>query len=108
MLLDSLPEDDIFKLAFNYNIKVIKNLKEQSKLYLPFLQLDNYILYNYYVNSNSYTVSMEPLIITKHHLLSLYEPFLFVSIEANKDKNLIGYACQCNKIFNSNIHGTFW
>ena len=109
LLLDSLPEDDIFKLAFNYNIKVIKNLKEQSKLYLPFLQLDNYILYNYYVNSNSYTVSMEPLIITKHHLLSLYEPFLFVSIEANEDKNLVRYACQCtnNDITMINMSGLF-
>ena len=109
ILLDSLPKDNAYKLAFNYNIQIINNITEQSELYLPFLQLDNYILLNYYLNFNSYTLSMEPLIITKNHLLSLYEPFLFVSIEQKISDVKTRLACQCtnNDITMINRMGLF-
>ena len=109
LLLDSLPENNIYKLAFDYNKQIINNLKEQSELYFPFLQLDNYILFNYYVNSNSYTLSMEPLTLTKNYLLSLYEPFIFVSIEMKKIGNKIRLSCQCtnNDITMINKYGLF-
>ena len=96
-LLNSLPDDSVYKLAFDYNKKIINDLREQSELYFPFLQMDNYILLNYYVNSNSYTLSMEPLIFTKHHLLSLYEPFFFLSFEIKTVDNKIRFASQCTK-----------
>ena len=41
-LLNSLPDDNVYKLAFNYNKKIINDLKEKSELYL-FFQMDNYI-----------------------------------------------------------------
>jgi len=108
-LLNSLPDDSVYKLAFDYNKKIINDLREQSELYFPFLQMDNYILFNYYVNSNSYTLSMEPLIVTKNHLLSLYEPFIFLSFEANTVNNKIRISSQCtkNNITMINEYGLF-
>ena len=84
-LLDELLDNNAYKIAINYNIDMINNLEENSKLYIPFLQLDSYILYNYMVNSNSYTLSLEPLIITKKHLLSSYDNFIFTCKEKNKN-----------------------
>ena len=95
-LLDELSDDNVFKLAFNYNIQIINNITEQSKLYLPFLQFDNFILFNYYVNSYSYSLSLEPLLVTKKHLLSLYEKFFFISTE-NTTVKTAKLACQCEK-----------
>ena len=109
ILLNSLCDDNIYNLAFKYNKQIIRGIKEQSQLYLPFLQLDNYILFNYYTNQNSYTLSMEPLTVTKNHLLSLYEPFLFISTETKKQENKIRFASQCtsNDITMINQFGLF-
>ena len=84
-LVDKLDDDNSYKIAINFNKNMINNLEESSKLYIPFLQLDSYILYNYNNNSYSYTLSLEPLVITKKHLLSSYEDFFFVYRE--KEKN---------------------
>ena len=54
LILDNINERNSYKIANNYNIKIINNLKENSKLYIAFLQLDGYILYNYIINSYSY------------------------------------------------------
>lgn len=48
LILDNLNERNSYKIATNYNIKIINNLKENSKLFIAFLQLDGYILYNFY------------------------------------------------------------
>ena len=93
LLMDDLENDSSYKIAINYNINMINNLNEKSKLYIPFLQLDSYILYNYFINSYSYTLSLEPLILTKKHLLSSYDNFIFTYKEKEKD-NFITLAFQ--------------
>ena len=109
ILLNSLANNNVYKLAFNYNKKIINNFREQSGLYLPFLQMDNYITINYYNKSNSYTLSMEPLMVTKNHLLSLYEPFLFISFEKKRENDGFRYSSQCpiNNITMINQLGLF-
>ena len=103
-----LPETNSYRLAINYNKKMINNLDENSKLFIPFLQLDSFILYNYLINSNSYTLSLEPLIITKKHLLSSYEDFFFTCRQKAND-NFITLAFQCvkNDITTINEHKVF-
>ena len=85
LLMDALENDSSYKIAINYNINMINNLNEKSKLYIPFLQLYSFILYNYFINSYSYTLSLEPLILTKKHLLSSYDNFIFTYKEEEKD-----------------------
>ena len=65
LLILNSKKNTIYNKAFNFNKKVISSLTEKSKLYLPFLQLDNFILFNYLVESNCYTLSMEPIAVTK-------------------------------------------
>ena len=89
LLISTLPNNNSYKIAFKYCKKIISEITEKSKLYLPFLQFDNYILFNYYINSYSYTLSMEPLIITKKHLLLLYEDFIFTYKEKAKENIMI-------------------
>ena len=84
LFISTLPENNSYKIALNYSKKIISEITEKSKLYLPFLQLDNYIIFNYYINSYSYTLSMDPLAITKKHLLLLYEDFSFTYKEKPK------------------------
>ena len=106
--LDMLPETNSYRLAINYNKKMINNLDENSKLFIPFLQLDSFILYNYFINSNSYTLSLEPLIVTKKHLLSSYEDFFFTCRQKEKNK-LLTLAFQCDKtdVTTINEYGLF-
>ena len=93
LLIPNLPENNSYKIALNYCRKMICELTENSKLYLPLMQSDNYILFNYYINSYSYTLSMEPLTITKKHLLSSYEDFLFTYKEKEHNNSIV-LACQ--------------
>ena len=47
--------------------------------------MDSYILYNYSLNKEkSYSLSIEPLFIVKHHLLENYDDFFFVEYYYNK------------------------
>ena len=96
LIADNLENDNSYKIALNYNKSIINNLNENSKLYLPFLQLDSYILFNYNTNSYCYTLSLEPLIITKKHLLSTYDDFIFTHKE-KEENNKIVLAFQSNK-----------
>jgi hypothetical protein len=75
--LDDLTDDNSYKIAIDFNKKMINELEENSQLFIPFIQLDSYILYNYKKNSYSFTFSLEPLILTKKHLLSSYDEFIF-------------------------------
>ena len=100
IFLDKLLENNAYKIAINFNKNIINNLEEISKLYIPFLQLDSYILYNYKIKSDSYTLSLEPLNITKKHLLSSYDDFIFTCKEKsykNDNKVTITLASQSVK-----------
>ena len=109
LILDNINERNSYKIANNYNIKIINNLKENSKLYIAFLQLDGYILYNYIINSYSYTLSLEPLIVTKAHLLSSCDNFIFITKE-KPHKNNVTYAYQNikNDVTAINEYGLFY
>ena len=75
-------DDNAYKLAFKFNIDVINNLTEKSALTQGFLQLDSYILKNYYFNGNmTYSLSNEPIIMMKNHLLYNYENFILIVYE---------------------------
>ena len=95
IFFDEMNEFKSYKLAFNFNINIIKDLTEKSALTQGFLQLDSYILTNYFLDSTkkTYTLTNEPLIIMKNHLLSNYDNFLFIFYE-NHYHDSIRKACQ--------------
>ena len=95
LILDSLSKNNSYKIAINYNKSIIKNLEESSKLFIAFLQLDSYILYNYNIGSNGYTLSLEPLILTKSHILASYDNFIFTVKEKPKEDETVVFAYQC-------------
>lgn len=78
-------ESDPYILAHNFNIDEIKNLDEFSRLFFAYLQLDSFILFNYYINQTTYSFSLEPLHIMKYHLLQNYDEFYFI-IRNSSDK----------------------
>ena len=87
---DSIFDTNSYKLALNFNKNIINNLTEKSALTPGFLQLDSFILKNYCIKDDdncSYTLSNEPLIMMKNHLLSSYENFLFIDYENTYDEN---------------------
>ena len=93
LIMENLTSKNAYKIAINFNKKMINNLKEDSKLFIPFLQLDSYILFNYFIGAESYTFSLEPLILTKKHLLSSYDDFIF-SFKEKQKNNQLKLACQ--------------
>ena len=76
-------ENDPYILAHNFNIDEINNFDEFSRLFFAYLQLDSFILYNYFINQNTYSFSLEPLHIMKYHLLQNYDEFYFVTKESS-------------------------
>ena len=92
LILDELVDENSYKIANNYNKNMISNLDEKSRLFIPFLQLDSYILYNFCMDADSYTLSLEPLILTKKHLLSSYDDFIFTCKQkATKTRKLYAF-----------------
>ena len=80
-----LEKDSPYLLAKEFNIKEITNINEKSRLFLAYLQMDSYILHNYSLNKEkSYSLSIEPLFIVKHHLLENYDDFFFIEYYENK------------------------
>ena len=73
----------IWYLAFKFNLEEIEKINEYSILFQGYLQMDSQILFNYKINDFSYSLSIEPLFMMKHHLKSNYEGFLF--LEKNND-----------------------
>ena len=71
--------------AYKFNLEEIKNIDEYSRFFLGYLQIDSYILINYNINPNdcSYSFSIEPLFILKHHLISNYEDFFLIESHDN-------------------------
>ena len=82
---DELNSNNPYSLAKEFNINEINNLTEFSRLFLAYLQLDSYILFNYHINQVSYSFSMEPLHLIKYHLKSNYEEFFFTSREKSDE-----------------------
>lgn len=80
IIIDKLEERNAsYKLALNFNIQIIKGLTEKSALSQGFLQLNGYILKNYFVKGAfTYSLSNEPLIMMKNLLLSNYENFILL------------------------------
>ena len=65
-------------------------------------------MFNYLYNSETYTLSLEPLIMTKTHLLSSYDNFIF-TVKEKPTKNTVVYAYQNtnNDITIINEYGLF-
>jgi len=78
LIIDELAENSSYKLAYNFNINIIKNLTEKSALTQGFLQLDSFILKNYFLNEVTYSLYNKPLVLMKSHLLLNYENFIFI------------------------------
>lgn len=72
-----------YYLATKFNLEEIDKINEYSKLFQGYLQMDSQILFNYKIEDYSYSLSIEPLFMVKHHLKSNYEGFLFT--EKNND-----------------------
>ena len=86
LVLSEEKEDSAYLLAQNFIIEEIDNINEFSRLFIGYLQMDSIILYNYQISENSYSLSIEPLFIIKHHLKSNYEGFFL--LEETDDKIL--------------------
>ena len=80
-----------YALALLFNKNIIKNLKENSALTTGFLQLDSYILTNYFINKpmKTYSLSNEPLVLMKYHLLISYDDFLLIYYQPPKKNSKI-------------------
>ena len=83
--LKKLNPKNAYTLANEFNLNEINNLNEFSRLFLAYIQLDSYILYNHFKNTKSYTFSMEPLYLTKLHLKSNYEEFFFTTRDKSEN-----------------------
>ena len=89
-----LQHNNSYFLAFKFNIDIINNLTQKSALTKGFMQLDSYILKNYFINDNkvreekTYSLLNEPISLMKYHLLMNYENFIFIKSkdEYNKTK----------------------
>ena len=94
LTFDDNTDDNSYNLAYKFNIDVINNLTEKSALTQGFLQLDSYILKNYYLDEDmTYSLSNEPIIMMKNHLLYNYENFILI-INENSYKNSFKRAAQ--------------
>ena len=89
LLLSKEKDNSAYLLAQNFILEEIDNINEFSRLFQGYLQMDSYIMYNYKKESNSYSLSIEPIFIVKHHLKSNYEGF-FLLEELND--NILGWA----------------
>ena len=85
-LLILKPENSKYSAYYEaqeFNIKEIKNINEYSRFFSGYLQIDSYILHDYFSNDDSYSFSIEPLFILQKHLESNYEGFLILEKQNN-------------------------
>ena len=73
-----------YVIANEFNKQEIKELKESSRYFTAYLQLDSFILKNYYINESSFSFSLELLFIMKYFLLSNYEDIIFTTNELSE------------------------
>ena len=83
LLLSKEKKDSAYLLAQKFLLEEINNINEFSKLFQGYLQMDSYVLYNYKIGALSYSLSIEPIFIIKHHLKSKYEGFLILEEISN-------------------------
>ena len=81
IFLSQYNKDTPYVLASEFNKNEIKHLNEFSRYFSAYLQLDSFILKNYYIDKQSFSFSLELLFVMKHYLLSFYEGFIFTSTE---------------------------
>ena len=87
LFFSKLDKNSPYLLAKDLNIKEIENLTEQSKLFLCYLQLDCFILKNYYFDKKiCYSISLEPIFILKYNMISNYEDFFFIDKFGDDDE----------------------
>ena len=82
--METESSDNSYFLALSFNKNIIYNLKENSALTIGYIQLDSYIMTNYFIKDKykTYSLSNEPIILMKYHLLLNYENFLFIYFES--------------------------
>ena len=78
LLLSEEKNDSAYLLAQNFVIEEIDNLNEFSKLFIGYLQMDSFVLYNYQISEYSYSLSIEPMFIVKYHLKTNFEGFFLL------------------------------
>ena len=82
LLLSEEKDDSAYLLAQNFIIEEIAHLNEFSKLFIGYLQMDSFVLYNFQIPQFSYSLSIEPMFIVKYHLKTNFEGF-FILEEIN-------------------------
>lgn len=85
VIVSKLNEYSPYLKAYNFIIKEIKDINESSRLFMGYLQLDSYILYNHLnEGKKSYSFSLEPLFMVKNHLLQNYEGFFLIDNDSSE------------------------
>ena len=81
--------DNPYIIVLSFYKNVILNLKETSVLSIQYLQLDSYILTNYFKDekTKSYSLTNEPIYLMKYHLLKNVDEFLLI-YDDYEDQNL--------------------
>ena len=111
---DELDDNNPYKIAYKFQFEIIKNLKEESCLFQPFLLLDSYIMTGIHNKGYkfikrfipAYSISMLPLETVKKHLKSTIKNYFFI-LEKN-EKNKRNYYSSVHKfnqlvIYNENV-----
>ena len=83
---DELAQNNPYKIAYDFQYKIIDNITEESCLFQPFLFLDSYIMDNIYrksfkfvqVKKPAYSISMLTLELIKTHLKKSIKNYFFV------------------------------
>ena len=85
IFFSQIPKNSPYFLARELNIQEINNLNEFSRYFPAYLQLQSFIMFNYYKGEISYSFSLELLFIMKYLLLSNYEDFIFTTRERSDE-----------------------
>ena len=89
IFLSQLKKSSPYVLVNEFNKDKIKLLNEFSRYFSAYLQLDYFILENYYIDEPNFSFSLELLFVMIHYLLSFYEDFIFLSIEDSEEYTYI-------------------
>ena len=90
IFLDELNDNSPYKLAYINNKKEIEYLNENSYLFFCYLQLNSFILTNYFQNNEkSYHLTMGNIFTLKEYLLKSYQKFFI--IERKNEKKFSSY-----------------
>ena len=105
---DELDNNNPYKIAYNFQFKIIENITEESCLFQPFLFLDSYIMNCLYQKSSfefiistmsAYSISMLPIELIKNHLYKSIKDYFFV-LEKENIQNKRRYYASVHKFNN--------